>query len=184
MLKMIGIVSALALLLVPVASAKGPIVLCGASGCASLGTETTTAVRVLPGSYDAHVAPVAPAAFFKIQWNEQTEPLAYWVPSTGVLRVLSQSGPAMWVQPRPDEIAALTQASASLQPFAAPKAAKVDVDGRIVRRGPASYLRLFTAGTRVARPVGSKGWLPVDFRGAETPWTDAYSWMWISNGSR
>jgi hypothetical protein len=35
-------------------------------------------------------------------------------------------------------------------------------------------------GAPVATRVRTKGWLPLDMRGAETPWTDDFSWMWIS----
>jgi hypothetical protein len=179
MIKWLSVLLACACVLVPQASAKGPISLCGVGSCVQIGTQETS-VRWWGGAYESHVAPVAPAPFFKLRFANGYAPLAYWVPSVGVLRVLSQNGPAIWVQPRPDEIEALNQAAASLRAFAAPKRVTVAVDAELVRRGAATYFRLFTMGTPVGRATGAKGWLPIDLRGGETPWTDAYSWMWIS----
>ncbi len=179
---MLATFGVLACVVVPQASAKGPVSLCGSGGCAQVGTVESS-VRWWGGAYDSHVKPVGPAPFYALTFGGYSEPVAYWVPSAGVLRVVSTSGPAIWVQPRADEIATLTQAAASLQPFAAPQSAKVAVDGRPVRHGQATYLRLFTMGNPVARAVGAKGWLPVDFRGSESPWSDAYAWIWVSRSS-
>lgn len=177
------ILVACALVVVPNASAKGPVSVCGVGSCAQVGTAEST-VRWWGGAYETHVAPVAPAPFFALTFAVYARPVAYWVPSAGVLRVASPSGPAIWVQPTANELAALAQAAGSLRPFSAPQRVKVAVDGQPVRRGQATYFRLFTMGAPVARAVGAKGWLPIDFRGAETPWTDSYAWMWISKAGR
>lgn len=178
----IAVVMALAcaLVLAPQASAKGPVSACGQNGCASVGTEEA-AIAWWGGAYSSHVAPAAPAPFFALRFGSVYEdPVAYWVPSAGELRVVSAAGPAVWVRPSAADVAALTRATASLQPLSAPATATVSVDSRRVPRGATTYLRLLTAGAAVARASGAKGWLPIDFRGGETPWTDAYSWLWIS----
>ena len=176
----IAIAFACALVLVPQAAAKGPVSVCGQSGCAPVGTEGAS-IAWWGGAYASHVAPAAPAPFFALRFGDvYQDPVAYWVPSAGVLRVVSASGPAVWVRPSAEDVAALEQATASLQPFAPPQTARVAVDGRPVRHGRQTYMRLFTTGAPVLIAVGAKGWLPIDFHGGETPWTDAYAWMWIS----
>lgn len=160
---------------VPQASAKGPISLCGAGGgCA----ELAAAVRWWPDGFDTHVTPVAPAPFLKLTWGHPGV-LAYWIPSKGVLRLVPQGGGALWVRPSIDEVGELTRASAGLTPFPAPRRVTVTVNGRSVRGGE-TYLRLFTLGRPVAGPVRSMGWLPVDFWGAETPWTQCLYCLWVS----
>ncbi len=184
MRRWLAIVGVLACVVVPQASAKGPVSVCGVDACAQVGTVESS-VRWWGGAYDSHVRTAAPAPFFALRFGSVYEdPVAYWVPSAGALRVQSQAGPAIWVQPSSDDVAALEQATASLQPFAAPQRPSVAVDGYPVRRSQATYMRLFTAGTLVARAVGAKGWLAVDFRGGETPWTDAYAWLWVSRTGR
>jgi hypothetical protein len=173
------VVISLAFAIAPQALAKGPIILCGAGLCAPVGTAETTPVRWL-GEDDGHVAPVAPAPFFKLQLDGISGLIGYWIPSSSVLRLSkSQGGPAVWLQPRFDEVAALTQAAETLRPFAAPKRATVAVNNVIVRQS-STYLRLFTLGVPVATWTGANGWLPIYIWGAETPWTDGLNFMSIS----
>jgi hypothetical protein len=171
---------ALACVFVPQASAKGPIVLCGPAACAALGSETETPVRWWGSADGSHVAPVAPAPFFKLRFAaHQSDALAFLVPSAGVLRTAPQGGGSVWFQPSADEAELLTQAAASLRPFAAPTRVTVTVNFRTVQRGAWGYLRLFTMGTSVAS-ADTRGWLPVDTWGAETPWTQCYDCLWVS----
>jgi hypothetical protein len=160
--------------LVPQASAKGPISLCGAGSCA----ELAASVRWWPDAFDSHVRPVAPVPFFKLTWGHPGV-LAYWIPSTGVLRLAPQGGGAMWVRPTVEEAEELARASAGLTAFAAPTRVTVTVNDRSVQ-GDASYLRLFTMGRSVTTPAPARRWLPVDFWGAETPWTQCMYCLWIS----
>jgi hypothetical protein len=163
----------------PQALAKGPINLCGANGCAAVGTETSS-VRWLAGEYVHHVSPVAPSPYFKLVLASYSSPVGYWIPSSSVLRLSqSQGGPAMWFKPRFDEAATLTQAAASLRPFATPRRATVAVNNTIVRQS-STYLRLFTIGAPVATWPGARGWLPIYMWGSDTPWTDGLNFMSIS----
>lgn len=174
------VIISVALAITPQALAKGPISLCGVGGCALVGTVETSPVRWLASEYAGHVAPVAPAPFFKLQTGGYSGLIGYWIPSGSVLRLSQQQGgPALWFQPRFGEVAALTQAAATLQPFPAPKRATVAVNNTIVRHS-ASYLRLFTIGVPVATWTGAKGWLPIYMWGSETPWTDGLNFMSIS----
>jgi hypothetical protein len=176
MLRWIAVAVVFACLAVPQASAKGPVVLCGMDGCRDLGTEPF--FQWLPAAYKAHVRPAAPGAFYKLRIGDHS--LAYWVPSTRVLRVSDGDGPATWVQPRPTDLALLGEVSSGLQPFPAPTRADAMVDLVDVPRGSATYLRLFTMGTLARSPVRAKRWLDIDIFGGNTPWTDGRYWMWVA----
>jgi hypothetical protein len=180
------VVISLALAIAPQAFAKGPISLCGVGACAPVGTVETTPVRWLATEYAGHVAPVAPASFFKLQLDAAGSSglVGYWIPSGSILRLSqTQGGPAVWLRPRVDELAALTHAAETLRPFAAPKRATVAVNNTIVRHS-STYFRLFTIGVPVATWRGANGWLPIYMWGSETPWTDGLNFMSISkNGS-
>ncbi|HEV8250197.1 MAG TPA: hypothetical protein VGQ15_09515 [Gaiellaceae bacterium] len=169
---------ALACVFVPQASAKGPIALCGPAACATLGSETS--LRWWGPADGSHVAPPAPAQFFKLRFSaHEGDPLAYWVPSTGLLRTGARPGGPVWFQPSSEEAALLTQAAASLQPFTAPTRANVTVEYRSVPRGDWSYLRLFTMGTPVPG-ANTRTWLPVDMWGPDTPWTNCVDCLLVS----
>ncbi len=180
MLKSLLAAAAVALALAPQALAKGPLVLCGVSACASLGTEADPSVRWWPDAYVTHVPRAVPAPFLKLRFSRYGDALGYWVPSAGLLRLSPSESPARWVQPSPEESALLMQATSGLRPFAAPNRVGVLVDFQPVERGSSTYLRLFTTGVPVATPVGAKGWLEIHMGGAETPWTDGRTSMWIS----
>jgi hypothetical protein len=170
---------AMALTIAPQAFAKGPISLCGIGGCARVGTVETLPVRSL-GEDAIHVAPVAPVPFFKLQLDGISGLIGYWIPSGSVLRLSqTQGGPAVWLKPSLDEVAALTQAAETLRPFLAPTRATVAVNNTIVRHS-STYLRLFTIGTPVATWRGANGWLPIYIWGSDTPWTDGLNFMSIS----
>jgi hypothetical protein len=176
MLRWIAVASAFACLLVPQASAKGPVVLCGASGCRDLGSEPF--FRWLPSAYTVHVRPAAPGPFYKLRIGDYS--LAYWVPSTGVLRVSDGEGPATWVRPRPIDLALLREVSSGLQPFPTPTRADAMVDFVDVRHGSATYLRLFTMGRLARGSVRVNSWLDIGIFGGDTPWTDGQYWMWVA----
>jgi len=170
---------ALACVFVPQASAKGPIAVCGPKACALLGDET--ALSWWPPN-EAAVAPPAPAAFFKLRFAaHESDPLAYWVPSAGLLRTGARAGGPIWFRPSADEAALLTQAVASLRPFAAPTRVNVTVNYRSVPSGDWTYLRLFTVGVS-AGTADVRHWLPVDMWGPDSPWTKCVDCLLISRG--
>ena len=174
------VVILVALTIAPQALAKRPDQAYMSDGCAPVGTVETSPVRWIASEYAGHVGPVAPAPFFKLQLDGFSGLIGYWIPSGSVLR-LSESlgGPAVWLQPRYDEVAALTKAAEMLRPFAPPKRATVAVNNVIVR--PLStYFRLFTIGVPVATWSGAKGWLPIYMWGSDTPWTDGLNYLSIS----
>ena len=173
------VVASVALALAPQALAKGPISLCGVDGCAPVGTVETSPVPRL-GEDAIQIAPVAPVPFFKLQLDGISGLIGYWIPSGSVLRLSeTQGGPAIWLQPRVDEVAALVKAAETLRPFAAPKRATVAVNNTIVLHS-STYLRLFTIGVPVATWSGANGWLPIYIWGSDTPWTDGLNFMSIS----
>jgi hypothetical protein len=169
---------AAACIVVPQASAKGPLALCGPNACVTLAGET--AVNWSPPADGSHATPSAPAPFLKLRFaDHEGAPLAYWVPSAGLLRTAPFIGAPVWFKPTDEDAALLTQTATSLRPFAAPTRVNVTVNFRTVPRGDLSYLRLFTMGTPVAA-ASTRGWLPVDMAGPETPWTRCYDCLWVS----
>lgn len=179
-MKRLLLVAALALVLVPQAAAKGPIVLCGPGKCMPIEDEAANTVRYGGSAGDARTLPPAPSAFYELRFSDLPGALAYWIPSAGVLRLsVAQAGPVYWSPTLPAETSLLTSVAAHLAPFPAPRTVDVAVDSHAVRR-PATYLRLFTLGTPVQRWPGAGGWLPVYLFGDETPWTDGLVFMWIS----
>jgi hypothetical protein len=168
---------ALALVFVPQASAKGPIAVCGPKACITLGDEAAISWWA---SDDAAVSPSAPAAFLELRFAaHESDALAYWVPSAGLLRTGARAGGPVWFRPSVEEAALLTEAAASLRPFAAPTRVNVTVNYRSVPRGDWTYLRLFTAGTPVAT-AEVRHWLPVDMWGPNSPWTKCVDCLLVS----
>jgi hypothetical protein len=183
----LALVAAAAIVLVPRALAKGPVLICGATGCAPLGDEQSIR-RWLPGYYPrtARVAPALPSSYCVIRFAEYGGTLAYWIPGGGVLRVGS-GRIVFWARPHPDDLTALQTATAELEPYAAPRAARAAVDadpGKSVEmrsvRGGDTYLRLYSLGQPVARANGPSSWLQIWVMGAPTPWTDGQNSLWIS----
>jgi hypothetical protein len=162
----------------PSALAKGPLQVCGASGCVDLAPETETGKWVsAPGG--SSLAPPAPAPYFVLRFAEFGSSLGYWIPSASVLRTF-QSTTAVWSAVSPETQATLVQLTAGLQPYAAPKRAVAFVDYDNVKRGE-TYLRLYTIGTPVvASPPASTVWLGIWLHGGTSPWTDGMSSFWIS----
>ncbi len=176
-----------AVLLAPGAFAKGPVVTCGATGCAPLGDEQSVLKWQL-GYYPptSRVAPAAPSSYFVIRFAAYGGTLAYWVPAAGVLRV-GGSGNTAWVRPRSDELMALQTATVALEPHVAPRVARAAVDADPAKpiemrsaRGGASYLSLYTLGQPVSSAPGVGAWLQIWVMGSPTPWTDGQNSIWIS----
>jgi len=174
----VGLVVALGCVFAPQASAKGPVAVCGPRACVTLGSEVD--VRWWGPADAAQARPPAPAPFFKLRFTaHEGDPLAYWVPSTGLLRSGARAGGPIWFTPSADEAALLTRAAASLQPFAVPTRANVTVGYRSVPHGDWTYLRLFTMGTPVTT-ADVRHWLPVDMWGPDTPWTRCVDCLLVS----
>lgn len=181
-----GVVAAAAIMFVPQASAKGPVVICGATGCAPLGNETSV-LKWQPGYYPAvsRVAPAMPSSYFVIRFADFGGPLAYWVPGAEVLRVGERT--IIWARPRPEELATLRAATAGLDSYRAPKAARAAVDADPSKavdmrsaRGGTTYLQLFSLGEPVVRAAAPRTWLQIWVMGSTTPWTDGLNSLWIS----
>src|SRR5439155_27084474 len=100
MLRWVAVAVALAFVVAPQASGKGPVMLCGGNGCGELGNGPFFSWS--PAAYTSHVRPAAPAPFYKLLVGDYA--IAYWVPSTGSLRVADGQGPAIWVTPRPADL--------------------------------------------------------------------------------
>jgi hypothetical protein len=169
---------ALALVIVPQASAKGPVVLCGTGGCVPLGSDAA-GLRFSSGD-GAHVDPVPAGPFFKLRFGAAGGSLGYWVPKAGIMRTGLQSGYGSWTRPSAEESALLADAASTLRPFAAPRHASVTVGSHGVRRGTWTYLRLFTMGTPVTRAVGAKSWIRLLVWTGDSPWSAI---MWISKSN-
>jgi hypothetical protein len=163
----------------PAGHAKGPLQVCGASGCATLGPEADAPIWVanMPGA--SSLTPPAPAPYFVVRFAEFGAAQAYWIPSASVLRSF-QSTTAVWAAIAPDAEAALITLTAGLQPYPAPKRTVAFVDYENVKRGE-TYLRLYTIGTPVvASPPASTRWLGIWLHGGTSPWNDGMSSFWIS----
>ena len=171
---------AAALTVAPAGQAKGPFVVCGSSGCSVLSDETQPMVRILgvDGSTPT-LAPIAPAPYFIVRFSDFSEPLAFWIPSASVLRLVPQNGSGVWVATLSSEEALLRDRTAGIKPYPAATRASAYVDYEAVKRGN-SYLRLFTIGTPVAAAPSTTKWLEVWVRGGHSPWNDGTALFWIS----
>jgi hypothetical protein len=177
---LLGAVAAAALLVVaPSALAKGPLQVCGASGCVELGPETDAGKWIGSAPGASSLAPPAPAPYFVVRFAEFGGALSYWIPSASVLRTF-QSTSVVWSAVTPETQAELARITTGMQPYAAPKRVVAFVDYDNVKRGE-TYLRLYTIGTPVAAaPPGSTVWLGIWLHGGTSPWNDGMSSFWIS----
>jgi hypothetical protein len=169
----------LALAFVPAAAAKGPFQVCGSSGCAILSDETQLPLRLfgLPEGTATLDAP-QPAPYYIVKFAGIGDTLAYWVPSSGVLRIVPQNAGGAWVRTLASEDALLREKAAGLKPYPAPTRVTAYVDYEPVKRA-AGWLQLYTVG----RPVtvsAQRPWLEVWLRGGHSPWNDGASRIWIS----
>ncbi|MCW2975869.1 MAG: hypothetical protein JWM06_1150 [Actinomycetia bacterium] len=171
-------VTAAVMAVAPSALAKGPLQVCGASGCVDLGPETDTSKWLGNAPGASSVAPPAPAPYFVLRFGDFGGPQAYWIPSVSMLRTF-QSTTVVWAAVAPETEAALVRLTTGLQPYAAPRGAVAFVDYDNVKRGE-TYLRLYTIGTPVASPPATTEWLGIWLHGGTSPWNDGMSSFWIS----
>jgi hypothetical protein len=173
-----AIVAAVALAAAPAGLAKGPLQVCGASGCAALGpeTDTPTWLGAAPGA--SSLPPPAPAPYFVLRFSDIAATVAYWIPSASIMRTV-QSNTIVWVGLAPDAEAALIRLTAGLQPYAAPKRAAAFIDYENVKGGT-TYMRLYTIGTPIESAPSSTVWLAIWLHGGKSPWNDGMSSFWIS----
>jgi hypothetical protein len=171
--------SALVLAAAPGASAKGPIQICGASGCAVLAAEGQAPAWLFDAARAAVAATApAPAPYFVVSFGDAGSALAYWIPSASVLRV--QGRPWRWVAALSTDEASLRERTVGLAPFTPPTRPAVYVDYNPVKRSD-GYLRLITMGTPTAGASASTDWLEIWFMGRRSsPWTDGTTWLEIS----
>jgi hypothetical protein len=173
-------VAALALATAPAGLAKGPVQVCGASGCVDLAPETDAGKWIGNAPGASSLAPPAPAPYFAIRFAEFGGALSYWIPSASAIRTF-QTTSVVWSAVSPETQAELVRLTSGLQPYAAPRRAVAFVDYDNVKGGGATYLRLFTIGKPVvASPPASTAWLGIWLHGGTSPWTDGMSSFWIS----
>lgn len=170
---------AAALLVAPSAFAKGPFEVCGASGCAVLAPETQLPVRLGVDAATATLAPVAPAPYFVVRFQDFPDALVYWVPSASVLRLAPQGRPAAWVAATAAEAELLRAKTEGLRPYPSPVQVLAAVDG-VKARGAATYLRLYTVGAPATSAAGAGGWLPIWMLGGRSPWNDGRNALFVS----
>jgi hypothetical protein len=173
-------VSALALVAVQGASAKGDIQICGMSGCAVLGAEGQAPAWLFETSgVPSAVTPPAPAPYFVISFGDAGgSPLGYWIPSASVLRLQGQ--PWRWVPALSSDEAFLHDRTVGLQPYAPPAHPSIYDDYDPVKRCD-GYLRLLSMGTPVSVSPHAGNWLEIWFMGAHrSPWTDGTTSLAIS----
>jgi hypothetical protein len=156
------VVAAVALVVPAAAAAKGPVQVCGATGCVELAPEASPVawLTLPPGT----VQTVRPSPYFRIGWDHGQ--LAVWVPAVNLLGVNGD-----WVSPSETQLAQLREKTAVLMPFAPPQHADAYVDWQRVRNGD-GYLKLLTVGRPVpAAPAGTR-WVDVRVMGGASPWND------------
>lgn len=165
------------------AKGSGRLEVCGLTGCATLGDEAQSPVRVQAGPLDApisldlRVAPSAPAPFYTLRSTSFWGTIGYWIPSAGLLRLGQLT--SQWVAALPDESAALALATLEIEPHPPPRTAVTAVDFK-PSNGGRTYLRLYMIGTPTVTWPGAGGWLRIFVVGAMTPWTDGANSLWIS----
>jgi hypothetical protein len=175
-MKRLLLVAVAVLLFAPAAQAKGPVQVCGATGCADFATETAVPAELFDGSASATLPAVGPAPYYTIRFQDFQGSVAYWVPSASALRLLSGGSPR-WVAASPGLASALTSATHGLAPLAPPTHPRVYLDFDLVKRS-AGWLRLYTIGDPVAASP-SVQWLSIWMPSGQSPW-DGSDWLWIS----
>jgi hypothetical protein len=178
-------VTAVALFLAPGAQAKGPIVVCGSTGCARVMSEAALASAARPirlfgvDSATPTRAPISPTPYFVLRFSDFPGPLAFWIPARSTLLLRPQEQPQVWLEALPREVALLREKTAGLRPYRAPKHAVAFVDDELVPKAD-SYLRLFAVGTRASSASVAATWLPVRVTGGQTPWNDGRTAFWVA----
>jgi hypothetical protein len=168
------LIGLLALVFASDALAKGAVQVCGPAACVQLADETTPPTWLFGGSGEVSrvFAVPAPASYYVIRFADVRTTLAYWIPSSAMLEIVSQAGVGVWMSAPTEDQAQLRHLTNGVEPFAAPTRADVYVNGNKVKAATATFLRLFTIGTRVAPPT-RVSWLPIWVGGGSSPWTDA-----------
>jgi hypothetical protein len=181
-MKRLLVAAVVGLAFAPAAQAKGPLQICGASRCTLLGTEMQPPVRIVgvDPSTTPLVAPPAPAPYYVIRFTPFSDPLAYWIPSASLLRLVgsSTSVTGQWVATLPVEEGLLRDKAAGIEAYPAPTRTTAYVDYEPVKRAT-GYLRLWTIGTPVAAAPPTR-WLEVWLFGGRSPWNDRNTLFWIS----
>jgi hypothetical protein len=165
-MKRLLVLALLALVMAPLAHAKGPTRICGASGCVDLASEADTfggAMRMSLAQGTASLGHVAPAPYFRISGITGA---TVWVPSANALRFAYS-----WAAPTDGELALLHEKTTGLAPFQPPRHALVYVDWDVVKNGD-GYIKLATIGAPVAAAPATTRWVDVHVMGGNSPWND------------
>lgn len=171
LLALAGLATTLTLVAAPAAPAKGPVELCGRNACVPLAEAGAFAPFVQPGTPRAWAAP---DRFYLIRWGHGL--LGYWVPAAGVLRLAQP--PIAWRTPAPETASLLADAGRGLEPFPAPRSARVVVEGKSIWRAT-GFLRALYGGVALELRTRT-AWVEVFVFGATSPWTDGLSSVWVS----
>lgn len=176
---------ALALVAAGEAGAKGTppyaVGICGPTGCAAVVAVSNWNQPAWLSDRSLRAGAAAPAPFYAIGMLYSnpamtTSPVAYYVPSAGVLKLKGSvvgSGEATWLHVEPDVAALLERAAQGLRPFARPRVSWAMVGNRWVKK-PASYARLYLLrGPPAADPAG-----PPPAPQYQTPDREAWFAVW------
>jgi hypothetical protein len=173
----VAISVALALLGAAGAQAKAPpdgVQICGADGaCINVSPQQAEQEWALwsPGDPYEGSAAASVSPFYVVHWHWPGGPVntGYYIPAAGKTWQRADDGSASWFDVH--DARGLRSMTASLQPFGAPRFARVMVGRRVVR-DPGSYATLFGRGYDVW-PMIMPGWIPVRFEAATpNPWSD------------
>jgi hypothetical protein len=174
--------------------------ICGSAACRVVSDRD--AVRLMVGAMSGPATGLSPsplAAFFTIDvlasaYGSEWYPRGYFIPATARVRS-SYSHVATWSWAG-SAGPPLRAATLELVPFARPRIARVEVDGRAAR-DPASYERVYTLrGAPALDAAGDaapdalwgerlqhlrRDWLPVNLWTARpSPWGDGANFVWLS----
>lgn len=166
------LVAVAGLALAAVAAAKGPVQVCGAGRCATIGDERAVPIPLVVTAATRLLPPVAPAPYYVIRYAEVGGALGYWIPSAGLVRIRTQDR-AAWLTPSRAQAARLRRVTRGLAPRAAPAQFEtVEVDyGKV--EDPRGYMTLYSIGTPVAAAPDAGGWARIfAFSNRDTPWSD------------
>jgi ABC-type amino acid transport substrate-binding protein len=169
-----------ALVLAGVAAAKGPVQLCGASRCLTIGDERVPAIPLAITAGTKLHPPAAPAPYYVVRYARVGGVLGYWVPSANLVR-LRVSERAVWVTPTRAQVARLTKVARAVAPKAPPRQFEAAEVGYERVEDPTGWLSLYTIGTPVASAPDAGGWTRIfAFTKVDTPWSDGTNKLSIS----
>jgi hypothetical protein len=175
---LVGALAALAL--AGVASAKGPVQLCGASRCATIGDERVPSIPLAVTARTKLHPPAAPAPYYVVRYARVGGVLGYWVPSANLVRLRVHER-AVWVTPTGAQVGRLRKVARGVPPKAPPRQFEAAEVGYERVDDPSGWMSLYTLGTPVESAPDAGGWTRIfAFTKADTPWSDGTNKLAIS----